>query len=75
MEKRRGFAFFGRGEGLFFQLGEGIGLGGNFQLGTLNMGVNLGRIEIFMAQNLLDCFDVHAVGEHQRGSRVAQLVG
>ena len=38
------------------------------------MRVDLGRIEMLMAEHLLHGFDVHAVLQHQRRRRVAQLV-
>ena len=39
------------------------------------MGVDLRRVQMLMAQDLLDGFDVHAVGDHQGRRRVPQLVG
>ena len=39
------------------------------------MGVDFGGIQVVMAQDLLDCPHIHTVLQHQRGSRVPQLVG
>lgn len=43
------------------ELGEGIGLGGDFELSAFDVGVNLRGVEVFMAQNLLKRLQIHAV--------------
>ena len=62
----------GRGGGLrfLFQPGHRVRLGGDFQLRGLDVGVNLCRVQIFMAQHILDGLHIHAAGEHQRGGGV-----
>ena len=39
------------------------------------MGVDLGGIQILMAKNFLDSFDIHTAGKHHGGSGVPQLMG
>ena len=39
------------------------------------MGVDLGGVQVVMAQDLLNGPDIHAVLQHQRGGGVPQLVG
>ena len=39
------------------------------------MRINLGRVEVIVPQNFLYGFDVHAILQHQRRRRMAQLVG
>lgn len=38
------------------------------------MGIDLSGVQVFVAQNLLEGADVHAVLEHERGGSVAELV-
>ena len=56
------------------QVGEGICLGGDFQLGAFNVRVDLRGVEIFVSEHLLQRFQINAVRKHQRRRRVAQLV-
>ena len=44
------------------QVGEGICLGGDFQLGAFNVRVDLRCIEILMPKNLLQRLEVDTVG-------------
>ena len=46
------------------QLGQGIGLGRNFQFRAFDMGVNLSGVQILVAQYFLNGFDIHTAGEH-----------
>ena len=39
------------------------------------MGINLRGIQVVMPQNLLDRPDIDTVLQHQRGGRVAELMG
>ena len=38
------------------------------------MGVNFRGVQVFMSQDLLDGFHIHAILQHQRGRRVAKLM-
>ena len=42
-------------------MGEGIGLGGNFELSAFDVGVDLRGVEVFVAEDLLQRFKVNTV--------------
>ena len=60
---------------ILFHFGQGIGIDSHFHIGIRNMGVDLGRSQVFMAQHILKGADIHAVIQHQSGRRVAELMG
>lgn len=51
-----------------------VGLCGNFLVCIFNVRVDLRRIQIFVTQNLLQRFQIHAVRQHQRCGCVPQLM-
>ena len=53
---------------------QGIRGGGSTQLCGVDVCVDLRRVQILVAQNLLQGSNVHTVLQHERGSRVPQLV-
>ena len=55
-------------------LGQRVGLGGNAELGVVNVRVYLRRVQVLVAQDLLQGAHVHAVLQHERRRRVPQLV-
>ena len=55
-------------------MGEGIGLGGNFEFGAFDVGVDLRGVEVFVAEHLLKRLEIDAVREHEGCRRVAKLV-
>ena len=57
------------------ELGNWIGLCGNFQLGIFDVGIDFRGIQVLMAQHLLHGFHIHAPGEHQRCRSVPELMG
>ena len=48
-------------------MGEGIGLGGDFELGAFDVGVDLRGVEVFVAEHLLKRLEIDAVREHESG--------
>lgn len=57
-----------------FELGEGIGLGGDLLVRVFNVCVDLRSVQILVPEHLLQRLQVDAVGKHQRRRRVAELV-
>ena len=57
------------------QLGEGIGMSSQPQLRTFHMGINLGGVQILMAQDFLHGFHIHAAGKHHGGGGMPELMG
>ena len=61
----------------FFLTGicQRIGLGGDLQVVVGDVSVDLRGVQVVVSQHLLEGAHVHAVLQHQRGRRVAELVG
>ena len=51
-----------------------VRLGGFTQRGIVQMGINLGGVEVAVTQNLLQGTGIHAVFQHQGGCRMASFV-
>ena len=43
---------------------KGIGLGRRAQIFAVHVGINLGGIQILVAQHLLECAHIHAILQH-----------
>ena len=60
---------------LFPRLSKGIGLSGGTEILVVHVGIDLSRVQVLVAQHLLESTHIHAVLQHQGGGGVAQLVG
>ena len=54
--------------------GEGIGLRRNLFVCIFYMRVDLRGVQVFVSEHLLQRFEIHAVGQHQRCRRMTQFM-